>query len=62
MINESIDAKTQCVQTDLNKKLKPRRKTISILKSISPIVGLKSTYFENFLYGHFVLVFFYCSE
>ena len=35
MIDESIDAKTQCVQTDLNKKLKPRRETISILKSIS---------------------------
>ena len=35
MIDESIDAKTQYVQTDLNKKLKPRRKITSILKSIS---------------------------
>ena len=35
VIDESIDAKTQYVQTDFNKKLKPRQKTTSILKSIS---------------------------
>ena len=34
VIDESTDAKTQYVQTDFNKKLKPRQKTTSILKSI----------------------------
>ena len=42
VIDESIDAKTQYVQTDLKKKLKPRRKITSILKGISHIMGLKS--------------------
>ena len=42
LIDDPIDANTQYVQTDLDKKLKPRRKTNSILKSISHIMGLKS--------------------
>ena len=34
VIDESIDAKTQYVQTDLEKKLKPRRKSTNFKERI----------------------------